>query len=113
MKKLLIPVIVAAAMLPSCGAKGNAHDPGYTLNDVWEAYDGFNSVYLDSAKYIYKNTDIDSAAVDRDHGAAAIWCQPMYVDMAMNAMLLAAERGDTKREAVSYTHLTLPTISSV
>lgn len=98
MKKLLIPVIVAAAMLPSCGAKGNAHDPGYTLNDVWEAYDGFNSVYLDSAKYIYKNTDIDSAAVDRDHGAAAIWCQPMYVDMAMNAMLLAAERGDTKRE---------------
>jgi hypothetical protein len=69
------------------------------LNDVWTAYDAFNTVYLDSLKYIYKNTDHDRAARSRDRGAAAIWCQPMYVDMAINAVNLAHSAGDANREA--------------
>lgn len=67
------------------------------LASTWEAYDSFNRVYLDSAKYIYRNTNRDAAATDRWHGAAAIWCQPMYVDMAMNASILAEENGDKKK----------------
>ncbi len=67
--------------------------------DTWRAYDAFNAVYLDSAKYIYKNTNRDTAATDRWNGAAAIWCQPMYVDMAMNAASLAGRVGDKNREA--------------
>ncbi len=77
-----------------CFAKGDIK-----ISDVWKAYDAFNNVYLDTDKYIYKNTDRDSAAVDRFHGAAAIWCQPMYVDMALNATELARRTGDKKREA--------------
>lgn len=68
-------------------------------DDVFEAYDAFNTVFLDSAKYIYKNTSVDSAAVDRWGGAAAIWCQPMYADMAMNAVLLARKEGDMEKES--------------
>ena len=71
----------------------------FTTEDVWTAYDAFNRVYLDSARYIYKNTDRDTAAVGRDRGAAAIWCQPMFVDMAMDAARLANESGDTVRAA--------------
>lgn len=65
---------------------------------VWDAYDSFNRVYLDTDKYIYKNTNRDKAARDRWNGAAAIWCQPMYVDMALNATALAKKLGDKKRE---------------
>lgn len=69
-----------------------------SIEDVWEAYDAFNNVYLDTKRYIYKNTDRDRAARGRDRGAAAIWCQPMYVDMAINAVELAKKSGDTERE---------------
>ena len=65
---------------------------------VWKAYDAFNAAFLDDAKYIYKNTNKDEHAVMRDRGAAAIWCQPMYVDMALNAMELAMKKGDVERE---------------
>ena len=41
-----------------------------------KAYEAFNKVYLDTDKYIYKNTDRDRAALSRSEGAAAIWCQP-------------------------------------
>ena len=33
-----------------------------------------------------------------DNGAAAIWCQPIYWDMAMNAYKRAKAEGDTERE---------------
>ena len=65
---------------------------------AFKTYDAFNTAFLDSTKYIYKNTTADKAAVDRWNGAAAIWCQPMYADMAMNAMLLAREQGDKGKE---------------
>lgn len=76
---------------------GKTADSSYALDNVWASYDSFNRQYLDSAGYIYKNTSADSAAVDRWNGAAAIWCQPMYVDMALNAMMLAQSVGDSAR----------------
>lgn len=90
----------AAADLPA-GTPQSAPQsaPAVTLDDVWTAYDAFNDVYLDTHKYIYKNTDRDKAARGRDRGAAAIWCQPMFVDMALNATELARECGDSIRAA--------------
>ena len=88
------------ALCTACSSKKEAAAlPGTTLsiNDVWQAYDAFNTVYLDSAKYIYRNTNLDPHATDRFNGAAAIWCQPMYVDMAMNAAALAKTVGDSAR----------------
>ncbi len=87
--------IIALLFLVGCNTKEKAVDSN--MADVWEAYDAFNRVYLDSAKYIYKNTNRDSAAIDRWKGAAAIWCQPMFVDMAMNASLLAEKTNDDVR----------------
>lgn len=93
----LIPFSIIAASLMGMAACGSPKSAD-KINTAFEAYDAFNTVFLDSTKYIYKNTTADSAAVDRWGGAAAIWCQPMYADMAMNAMLLARENGDKERE---------------
>lgn len=89
--------MLAAVSVASCISCSKSV-AGSMTDDVWQAYDAFNAVYLDSAKYIYKNTNRDSAATDRWNGAAAIWCQPMYVDMAMNAASLAQRAGDRDRE---------------
>ena len=59
--------------------------PEYTNADTWKAYEAFNEHLLDQNKFIYKSSTADKAAVDRWNGAAAIWCQPTYWDMAMNA----------------------------
>lgn len=71
--------------------------PTYTIDDVWTAYDAFNEVYLDNNTCIYKNLSSDTQAWDRWSGAAAIWCQPMFADMALNAYKLATELGDATR----------------
>lgn len=70
----------------------------YTIEDVWAAYEGFNNIFLDTKKYIYKHDNTFAHAKDRWRGAAAIWCQPMYWNMAMDAALLAEKVGDKKRE---------------
>ena len=89
--------LLSLTVISGCGStKNSASSP---LAQTWEAYDSFNRAYLDSAKYIYKNTNLDSAATDRWNGAAAIWCQPMYLDMAMNASTLAEKNGDKERAA--------------
>lgn len=74
-----------------------SNTPKYTDSDVWEAYEGFNKNLLDTDKYIYKTTTAFPHAVDRANGAAAIWCQPIYWDMAMNAYRLARATGDKER----------------
>ncbi len=94
---LILPLIVSMTSCRS-SARSAAAVPPMETADVWTAYDAFNKVYLDTDKYIYKNTNRDAAARDRWHGAAAIWCQPMYVDMALNATELARKLGDGKRE---------------
>ncbi|MDD3038286.1 glycoside hydrolase family 76 protein [Bacteroides sp.] len=76
----------------------------YTNDDVWAAYEGFNKTLLDSGKYIYKTNSSDKNATDRFNGAAAIWCQPTYWDMAMNAYKLAKTQKD-KKKATYYKEL--------
>ena len=84
-------------LMALCASAQSHKDVSVSQADVWKAYEAFNKVYLDTDKYIYKNTDRDRAALSRSEGAAAIWCQPMYVDMAINARDLADARGDKKR----------------
>ena len=71
--------------------------PEYTNADTWKAYEAFNEHLLDQNKFIYKSSTADKAAVDRWNGAAAIWCQPTYWDMAMNAYKLAKAQKDKKK----------------
>ncbi len=92
---LMAGSLLSISLLGGCKAGEKASSAN--LADTWEAYDSFNRVYLDSTKYIYKNTNRDAAATDRWNGAAAIWCQPMFVDMAMNASTLAEKEGDKER----------------
>lgn len=73
--------------------------PEYTNADAWVAYEAFNDYLLDANKNIYKESTAFSAATDRWNGAAAIWCQPMYWDMAMSAYERAKAEGDAAREA--------------
>lgn len=68
------------------------------IEETWQAYDGFNKNLLDNNKFIYKTNTSYSEAKDRWNGAAAIWCQPIYWDMAMNAYKLACKTNNKKRE---------------
>lgn len=88
--------IMAGALIGVASLTAFSSNPA--ADRAFRVYDDFNRVYLDSAKYIYRNTSSDSVAQDRWNGAAAIWCQPMYLDMAMNAMLLAGKTGDSVKE---------------
>lgn len=94
-------LLVGSLLSLLSGCKAGEKTNVSPLATTWEAYDSFNRVYLDSAKYIYKNTNRDLHATDRWNGAAAIWCQPMFVDMAMNASALAEKEGD-KAKAEEY-----------
>ena len=80
--------------------KANQKKHAYTNEDVWAAYEGFNNTLLDSNKYIYKTNSSYPSAVDRGNGAAAIWCQPIYWDMAMNAYKLARHRKTERRQVI-------------
>lgn len=87
-----VATLLAAGIPSATQAQGS-----YTLDDVWTAYDGFNRNLLDAEKYIYKTNTSFEHATDRWNGAAAIWCQPMYWDMALNAWQLAERLRDTER----------------
>ena len=80
--------------------KANQKKHAYTNEDVWAAYEGFNNTLLDSNKYIYKTNSSYPSAVDRGNGAAAIWCQPIYWDMAMNAYKLAKAQKEKRRQVI-------------
>lgn len=100
---LLVMTLLIAASLDGCWANNSGNNDGktsnYTYEDVWTAYEGFNNTLLDADKYIYKTTSAYPNAVDRGNGAAAIWCQPIYWDMAMNAYKLANAQKDKKKSA--------------
>lgn len=99
MKRITLVVCCAMTMLM-------ASAQAYDMETVWKAYDAFNEHLLDSKKGIYKTNTKFEHATDRFNGAAAIWCQPMYLDMAMDAMNLAKKVGDKKR-AKEYEKLAL------
>lgn len=92
-KTASLRLIIICTTLSSC-LNASAQTP---VSDVWNAYDSFNASFLDKQKLIYKNTSADKAAIDRWKGAAAIWCQPMFVDMAINAAILARKNGEDER----------------
>ena len=81
--------------------------PEYTNADTWTAYEAFNDNLLDPDKNIYKTSTAYTAATDRNNGAAAIWCQPIYWDMATSlhaasfAMALVVARSSPSRETTS------------
>ena len=101
---LLLAIVVSAGELSASGDGGASAGRPVKMKEVWMAYDAFNAVYLDAAKYIYKSDSSVPAAVDRFNGAAAIWCQPIYWDMAMNAAALAGRCGE-RRRAKEYAEL--------
>ena len=103
-KMLFLAVTICCAFIATSNAENRPNNPTpqpdnkeYTMADVWAAYEGFNNVFLDTKKYIYKHDNTFARAKDRFNGAAAIWCQPMYWNMAMDAYLLAEKVGDKKR----------------
>ena len=89
---LLISIIVCVGDLP-------AQTISYTDDDQWKAYDDFNKVFLDTKKNIYRDYSDRANAVDRWNGAAAIWCQAIYFDMALTAYRRAEAVGDKSHRA--------------
>ena len=65
---------------------------------VWKSYDAFNRIFLDTVKGIYKTDTSFKGAEDRYNGAAAVWCQAIYWDMAMNAYKRAKAQQNQRRE---------------
>lgn len=92
MRRTLLTLALAAASLAAAAQT-------YTNEDEWQAYDNFNNVFLDTQKYIYRDHSARPSAVDRWNGAAAIWCQAIYFDMALNAYRRADKEGDTARKS--------------
>lgn len=103
MKTLIFSALCLATTF-CISSSGNAQNkvnmpesvPSYTNADTWAAYEAFNTYLLDPEKNIYKEFTTDAAAVERLKGAAAIWTQPMYVDMALNAYKRAKKEGNRK-----------------
>ena len=56
-----------------------------------ESYEAFHKHLCDPVRMIYKERSDQSAARARFHGAAAIWCQAIFFDMAVNAVRRARE----------------------
>lgn len=91
MKRISVFVLILGLWtLPALASDGDR---------VWLAYDAFNRNLLDSARYIYKTDTSFKAAAGRSEGAAAIWCQPIFWDMAMNAYKRAVDQKETGKEA--------------
>ena len=81
----------------ACVGTVSAQTITYTDADEWKAYDDFNRVFLDTKKNIYRDYSDRPSAVDRWGGAAAIWCQAIYYDMAVNAYRRAVQENDATR----------------
>lgn len=69
-------------------------DHTYTNDDEWAVYDAFHNAFWDSNKRNYKADTAQPSADHRGNGmrdndrsgcSAAIWCQAIYFDMAVNA----------------------------
>ncbi len=91
---------IALCLLLTSGEEYSVSD----VESVWEAYDNFNQAFLDSTKYIYRDNVNTPQAIDRWHGAAAIWCQAIFFDMALQAYKVAKKEKDVKRMKKYRTH---------
>lgn len=104
MKRILC--IAALAFAAISAAQAQLIAPNFTNEDEWKAYEDFNTALLDKNKNIYKSDTEQSRADHRGNGsrdkdlsgcAAAIWCQAIYYDMAINAYRRAVNEGDEAR----------------
>lgn len=103
MKRLFILFLSMTAWL---GYACAAVDITYDNEAEWKAYDDFNTAFLDRTRYIYKADTKQPNADHRGNGyrdrdssgcAAAIWCQAIMYDMAINAYKRAKAEGDATR----------------
>ena len=78
----------------TCCPIARAQNLNTPLDTVRLAYDSFNSLYLDSLKYIYKSDNRVPEAKNRWNGAVAIWCQPIFWEMSMDAYRREMEIGN-------------------
>lgn len=91
-------VILFAAMSANVFAQDNT----YTNDDEWMIYDAFHDAFWCTNKRNYKADTAQPSASHRGNGArdndysgcsAAIWCQAIYFDMAVNAYKRRLEEG--------------------
>ena len=103
MKQLSILILCVLAGMGYADAQVNIT---YTNDDQWQAYDDFNTVFLDRTRSIYKADTKQPNADHRGNGyrdndvsgcAAAIWCQAIMYDMVINAYNRAKNEGDEAR----------------
>lgn len=90
-------VLLLALVFPAAISLAQPSIP--SAEEEWASYDAFNNVFLDSTKYIYRDHSLRERAVDRWNGAAAIWCQAIYFDMAVNAWRKAHHMHEKARAA--------------
>ncbi len=94
----ILNALLTAMLLTAAVAHGQNADPRpCSMRDVWRAYEAFDAAFLDPDKQIYKTDTSFPRATDRFNGAAAIWCQPIYWNMAMDACKAAEHRGRKRR----------------
>lgn len=96
--------IIIACLLTVCAGVSSAQtvSGSVTSENDWAAYDAFNAAFLDTEKYIYKDCVSREHAVDRWGGAAAIWCQAHFYEMALVACERARKEGDAERYRQTY-----------
>jgi len=90
-----IKTIIVAGLLSIFGTTTTfALDRTYTNDDEWTIYDAFHTLFWDRSNRNYKADTAQPTASHRGNGArdndysgcsAAIWCQAIYFDMAVNA----------------------------
>ena len=103
MKRLSILTLFVLAGIGYAEAQFNIT---YTDEAEWQAYDDFNTAFLDPSRNIYMADTKQPNADHRGNGyrdgdvsgcAAAIWCQAIMYDMVINAYNRAKSEGDEAR----------------
>ncbi len=70
-----------------------------TPADAWTAYHAFHRQLCDPSRNIYRERSDQTEARARFKGAAAIWCQAVFFDMAVNACRRARSESGPDSEA--------------
>ncbi|MCF0197068.1 MAG: alpha-1,6-mannanase, partial [Bacteroidaceae bacterium] len=89
-----------------CAGSTLAQTVDFTGEDQWKVYDDFHKAFWCTTKSNYKSDTKQPSADHRGNGdrdkdysgcSAAIWCQAIYYDMAINAYRRAVAEGNTTR----------------
>ncbi len=92
-----ILILLVVSILHTIGTMAETPSKKTENTERWNIrYDRFNTTFLDSTKFIYKDLKSRPHAVDRWNGAAAIWCQATYYDMAISAYERSKREHDRK-----------------